>query len=564
MKKLLLIFLATSSIITVSFAQRKKTVKKAQANTHQTTPAFSDTTRPRTVTVTSEYKPVLLNSAKMNFSAASPAPDSTLPTLQYNVPAQNLFFTFQPSPLKPLAAYIDTSIQWENKNFIKAGYGNYSTPFLQAGFTLGDGKTSVVNIDAKHTSSKGSIPFQQFSKTNADVIGIFTPNENIEWSGKLFFDNYGTYLYGFQPDTLKYTGEDLRQRFTTFGGKVGVRNKTINNVGINYNPSIMIDVFSDNRSGRESNFVLNAPISKSFGKMLAFNVGLTADITGYKSDITGTINNNLYYLSPALQFATPNFKLIAGITPSWDNSIFNMLPNFSAEAKLNEEKFILQAGWIGYYNKTTYESLANFNPWLQQPAFLLNTRIKEQYAGFKGSAGDHFTYNAKVSYLNISNQPLFVNDTVTGKSFEVVNEPSMKDIRLHGEVGYTVQEKFSLLAGATFNQYSSLAANEKAWGLLPIEINGSLRWNILKDVVVKSDVYFWDGPRYRTKDMKAFKLKPAFDLNAGVEFPILPKLNFWMQFNNIFNNKYQRWNQYEVLGFNVLGGFVYSFAQTSK
>jgi hypothetical protein len=29
--------------------------------------------------------------------------------------------------------------------------------------------------------------------------------------------------------------------------------------------------------------------------------------------------------------------------------------------------------------------------------------------------------------------------------------------------------------------------------------------------------------------------------------------------NNLLNNTYQRWNQYNVLGFNVLGGVVYSF-----
>src|SRR5690349_2544711 len=129
MKKVLIIFLIVGCISDTTFAQRNKTTKKPESNTQ--VPVL-DTTRPRTVTVTSEYKPVLLNAAKINFSAASPLPDSTLPTLQYTVPAQNLFFTFEPSPLKPLAAYIDTSIQWENKNFIKAGYGNYSTPFLQA------------------------------------------------------------------------------------------------------------------------------------------------------------------------------------------------------------------------------------------------------------------------------------------------------------------------------------------------------------------------------------------------------------------------------------------------
>ena len=29
--------------------------------------------------------------------------------------------------------------------------------------------------------------------------------------------------------------------------------------------------------------------------------------------------------------------------------------------------------------------------------------------------------------------------------------------------------------------------------------------------------------------------------------------------NNIFDDKYQRWNQYQVYGFNLLGGVVFSF-----
>ena len=76
---------------------------------------------------------------------------------------------------------------------------------------------------------------------------------------------------------------------------------------------------------------------------------------------------------------------------------------------------------------------------------------------------------------------------------------------------------------------------------------------------MKSDIFFWDGTQYRTATLQTQKLDPAMDLNAGAEFTVLPKLNLWIQFNNLLNNKYERWNQYEVLGFNVLGGVVYSF-----
>lgn len=548
MKRIVLILIVLLSFSIGLLAQKK--------------PVKDTVIQSKTVVVTSAFKPVLKTTAKVNFSAATPSPDTSGINLDYNVPSQNLFFSYQSPALKPLAANIDTILHWENKNFVKAGYGNFTTPYLQAGLSFGDGIKSVVNIHALYTSSKSALNnLQQFSKTNIEALGIFaSPTNKNEWNGKLFFENSNQYMYGYLPDTLVFSKDDLRQNFTTFGGKVGIRNKTNNPAGISYNPSLALSVFNDNHQGSEDNFVFNAPMSKTFGKIFAFNLALTGDITSYKNDSI-TINNNLYYLTPALQFKTPNFKVIAGFTPSWDNNVFSLLPNFSAEAKINDEKFILMAGWTGYFNKTTYQSLAAINPWLLQPSVLFNTRIKEQYAGFKGSAGDHFTYNAKVSYLNFSNQPLFVNDTVTGKSFIVVNESEMKAIRIHGEVGYTMQEKFSFLAGATFSQYSSLQDNLKPWGLLPLELNGALRWQIIKDFTLKSDIYFWDGAQYRNKSLQSQKLQPAVDMNAGVEFTVLPKLNAWVQFNNLFNNKYQRWNQYPVLGFNVLAGIVYSFAQ---
>ncbi|MDQ2752354.1 MAG: hypothetical protein M3R72_04950, partial [Bacteroidota bacterium] len=252
--------------------------------------------------------------------------------------------------------------------------------------------------------------------------------------------------------------------------------------------------------------------------------------------------------------------LVGGIIPSWDNSNFHMLPNITAEAKINEEKFVLLAGWKGYYNKTNYQYLAGFNPWIQQPTFLKSTRIIDAYAGFKGSAGPHFTYNAQLTLQHIYNQPLFLNDTLTGQSFNIVNESNMHNVKLHGELGYTVQEKFSLLAGATINQYNNLTDNSKAWGLLPIEINGSLRWHVTKDLLFTTDLFAWDGARYlTTKTRQLERLKGAFDLNAGAELKINQAFSAWLQFNNLFNNKYQRWNQYNVLGFQALGGVVYHF-----
>jgi hypothetical protein len=97
--------------------------------------------------------------------------------------------------------------------------------------------------------------------------------------------------------------------------------------------------------------------------------------------------------------------------------------------------------------------------------------------------------------------------------------------------------------------------------LLPIEFNTHVKWQFFKDFWAKADFFAFGGARYLTPDGQALKGNSGADLNAGVEFKVLKQLNLWFQMNNIFNNKYERWHQYPVYGFNVLGGVVFTFGQ---
>ena len=56
------------------------------------------------------------------------------------------------------------------------------------------------------------------------------------------------------------------------------------------------------------------------------------------------------------------------------------------------------------------------------------------------------------------------------------------------------------------------------------------------------------GRNTGVKGGKHYKGETGFDLSAGAEFRITKNFNLWLQLNNIFNNKYERWHQYECLG----------------
>ena len=523
-----------------------------------------DTTKRRTIDITSSYKPVLREAVKLNFNAAPPAVDTSRPRLAYNIPAQYLFLTYQPGEMKPVALQRDSVNPWTNYNFIKIGVGNIHIPYIRTGFSFGDGKSTFFNVFANQLSSKGSLPYQKNSMTDVKLMGTVKTDNHLEWSGNVGFKNDVYHLYGFRPDTLKFTSDQVKQSFQTFGGALSLRNTEPTEFGLLYHPNIKISYFMDNHDpkGTEANTVLNLPLEKTIGKEFAFDLGFTADLTHYNLPSRNNAqNNNIYYVNPAFLVKTSNLFLQAAVTPSWDNKAFYLLPNFLADISTSDQRFTIQLGWIGYYDKGSYQRFESINPWLAQPDSLLNTRMQERYAGFKGSISNHFTYAAKIGFLTYKNMPLFVNDsTGGGKDFLVRYETSMQALQLHGEVSYLQGEDLTVTASVNINQFKDLKSQVKPWGLLPVEFNTHFKWQAFKDFWAKLDLFAFSGAQYRSPtDGVAFKGDNGADMNAGVEFRITRQLNLWFQMNNLFNNKYERWHQYQVYGFNVLGGIIFSF-----
>lgn len=523
-----------------------------------------DTTKRKTIEITSSFKPVLREAAKINFNAAPPAADNNRPVLRYEVPSQNLLFGYQPQPLQPMALQPDSTASRENSNYIKLGLGNVTLPYVNAGFSFGDRQTTFYNVFADHYSSKGSLPFQKNNHTGVAAAATYRTPGNLEWSGKLGFVSDQYFLYGYQPDTLVFSKDQLRQQFQSFGGNLSLRNRAATEYGINYNPNIKISVFSgknDIRKATEANAILNVPVQKSFGDYFSANLGLTADLTNFRPRDTTSIQNNLFYASPSLQYTKEGLLIKVGVIPAIDNKKGALLPNVMADITTKNQQFTIQLGWIGYYDKGSYERFASINPWIAQPLTLLNTRVEERYAGFKGSVLTHLTYSAKIGFNTYKNMALFTNDTIDGKTFVTLYSPSMNAFVFQGELGYMQGEDFSAAAKFRINNFSGIKEQESAWGLLPMELDATLHWKIVKGLWLQSDLNVWGGPDYRTSAKESRTGESACDLSAGLEYKLTKSINLWFQANNLFNNKYERWHQYPVYGINVLGGIVFSFNQ---
>jgi len=525
--------------------------------------AAQDTIRKREVTVTSAFRPVLKDAAKINFNASPAVSDTSRPRLQYNIPNQNLNFAFQPGSLRPVALDIDTAVKWDNWNYAKVGYGNFNTPYFESGLSLGNGKNAGLNIYGRHISSEGKIQHQKFSNTDIELNGYVQPTENLEFTGRFGGDEKRYNRYGFEPKNLEFPDDSIKIRYQNFSTRIGLHNINQTALGLSYAPEFELNVFSDRLSNRETNAYFNLPLRKTFGGQFEVDMALEGNVTRYSPKSQETIKNNYFSFAPTLLVKTANVVLHGGIKPTWDNNEFKLFPNVRAEFSTPNKQVTVHAGWIGYVRSNTFRSLAEYNPWIWAPAFSNNSRIQEIFAGIKGSLTDHFSYNLKVGVNDITNLPLYVNDTVNGRAFTVVTEPDVKVLNFRGELGYTVGEKFSLISALQLNKYSGLDQNDKAWGLLPFEFTTAMRLQLLKDLYLKTDLYAFDGSWYMIKDGSK-RLQGSIDLSAGLEFAVVKNVKLWAQFNNILNREYQRWPQYPVYGFNFLGGVVFSFAKQNN
>lgn len=527
--------------------------------------AQKDTAKKQTIDITSSYKPVLRNAVKINFSASNLTADSSKLISPYNIPAQNLFYTYQPMTLKPLALTQDTGLELGLRNFLKVGFGNYSTPLVKAGFSFGDGKKSLVNVYADYISSKGKIKNQDYSQLNLKASGSYFTETN-ELYGSAGISQHDYYLYGYDHLAHSYEKKDVLQRLTDIKLKAGFRNKEVTESGINYNPNVEINVFNNQNRLSESSLMVDAPAEKTIGDLFAVKLAAKADITTYttKNYIPNNtrINNNIYSIAPELVYTTAVLKLHGGITPTWDNGDLNVLPNIYGEAQIPDKPFLVQAGLTGRIIKNNYQNLSDINPYLATIVTQKNTKEIEFYGGLKASVGKHFNFSAKAGFLSYTNLPFFINDTTAGsdlKSFKISNESKVTDLRIHGDLSYISQDKFTITGGLTFNGYTGMHDNAKAWGTIPVEINASLRWWAFKQVMIKSDFKTFTGGPYLLPNNVNKSLSGAADLSAGVEVSINKKLSAWFDINNILNDKYQRWNNYEVYGLNFLAGVILKF-----
>jgi hypothetical protein len=299
--------------------------------------AQNDTSRRQTIEITSSYKPVLRNTVKINLYASPVTADTSRPRLSYNIPPQNLFFTYQPATLKPLALDADTTLQLGDRNQLKVGFGSFTTPYVAGAFSFGDGKKNLLNVYGNYISSRGNIDNQDFSELKVRADGsIFTPKSEIY--AHAAFAQHEYYQYGYDHTLDSFSKSDVRRSYQDLSAGVGLRNIAVNDLNFIYDPHLELHTFSRESKATETTLLLNLPFEKKFSDAVSVKITAKGNFDKYElKTSTLQVTNNLVELTPELIYYGDRFTFHGGVTPAWNNNDVTLLPNIYAEAQLQKE-----------------------------------------------------------------------------------------------------------------------------------------------------------------------------------------------------------------------------------
>ena len=246
-------------------------------------------------------------------------------------------------------------------------------------------------------------------------------------------------------------------------------------------------------------------------------------------------------------------------------------------SKLVDDIFILLAGVTGDLVQNTYKDFATENPFISPTLNIQQTDNQyNAFIGAKGKLASNIGYNFNMNYRSEKDKALYIqNQTQTdgtniinnayeaGNSFEVVYD-LLKTFNVYGEINFEVSKEFQLAASADYSNYTTDIQLE-AWNLPEIKAMISAEYRVkkwfagtqmffngnTKDYVIS----FGDTP----EDGVIVTNKSYLDLNFDGGYTISDRLSVFAKINNAIGDNYERFVNYPVQSFQILGGVIYKF-----
>jgi hypothetical protein len=520
-----------------------------------------DTLRTGDFDVIKDFKPILADIIKIPSNPNPEVPEVKAPKLEYTLPSVRLNAPSTIYTIKPLA--MGTAVLSKLKsNFFKIGYGNYNSPLLEAYVHTTRNKTSQAGVYIRHFSANPS------GKLNRD----FSDNSLKLW-GKRFlpkgvvnvdvaFNRNVIHLYGFPQTERVVSDNNMRRQYAALDLSAGYSNITKDTSKLRYDLSAHFYNFVDNKKNIENDFQLSGLFTKRLqGNPLQVKIMVHTNTVENEA-----FNYNRLFIQLNPQY-TLSFSNNAYLRLGLNATLFNdsnttnffVYPNVEAAIQLIPKALTFYGGLTGNYQPLTNRRVFQENPFTSAWT-LANTNNKfEFYAGLRGEISGQTGFSIQAGSAQIQNMMFYALDSTTLGQRILFDTSTIRVTIIKAELNHEFGDKFHLQFILNYTGYN-VESVEKPFSMPTFTTRTALLYNIGNKFLLKGDIYTMNKRSMITLPSDKQENLPAFaDVNVGLSYKYNKNTGLFIQFNNITNNQYQRWNNFPVFGFNVLAGLTITF-----
>ncbi|WP_375577801.1 hypothetical protein ABWH96_12155 [Marivirga tractuosa] len=473
----------------------------------------------------------------------------------------------------------DEKLEKLYSNQVKIGVGNYGASYLEGNFASKRSKDKSYGLNVFHQSfANGAVDKRNsgsgYQRVNPYGKMIF---QKAVLNAEAFYERHNNYLYGY--DTAMHSEVDrdsLQRTFHTIGASISLKDQ---NETSRYHYNINTDIYQLFTNINNSEFSFDYNIQNKFDLNDDFTLYLNSDgfISSLKFDILDSAQNrNLLRFKSGVKFTREKLRIGLGLNMVHENDTLEGMGKFHIYPDLNIvyspfDRLSVFGGLKGDVRANRYRDFLMENPYLDNTVNVYNTLMPFQfYGGAAGSISNFLGYEVGFSIASVRHN----------FGYEAVyNE-------LQGEIRY--RPKYFDQNNTEANVYASISTNIDKLNfnlrgdyfyynvgetqLMPFRPNYQLKFDGDYWIANKLKVGLNAHLQGRMNNANTIEqenanysfnvdesIPPIYDLGIKLGYQLSNRSQVFLHANNLIANKYEYYLGYPNRGFQILGGFTYSF-----
>ena len=459
-------------------------------------------------------------------------------------------------------------------NFIKAGYGNYGSPLVQAYFGV-DYENNHAGVWLNHESFQtGPVRDDESAYSLSEIlVDGFVTGGKVALTPEIHYQREGYYFYGYDADALEVidppTHPFVTDRIVTnhfsFSANLSLQDQEDFQLSVKpFYQTTGMKVKGGELFNEENVIGLGGKYALPLGEGLDAGVETDFNHYNYTSGI-GQVRN-VFRLKPYLTYQNDILSLYAGLTyfsagdslTSGAGSYF--YPDLKARFQLNQNLSIF-ARLSGTLNPTSLNELRLTNRYLDDSLALLNQNEKVDFqGGLEINPTEKLLLRGFVRYKQTTQKAMFFHSVSDSSRFSV-----LYDLGNFNEFGFGLQGRYFVSTNTAISANLMLTGFDTdtvsdAWYLPAVEFDLTASQVIREVLKLRASLIILDGMKapdpvtFAARDLNAI-----VDLNIGAQYDFMPNAGAFLELENLLSGNFERYLNYPSRGLMLKLGFIYRF-----